>query len=381
MNLKIYEKTRYQNIYRNKKNKNYIIQITEPKTTISSIGGNKIYKLEEALKIRDNPKITQQKKAELAFRGGFDELWDKYINYCQFELKLSYMTQKKKNLMFNKHLRGKMPPVSKISKEFLAKYINSLDISNKQKNELIDKILKPFFKYCLDNEYIIKNPISTIKKYKCIKEEMKYWLPENVKTFFDYTNKILDIKKDETVYRIKMLVLLTFTLGDRVGETRALTFGSIKGNTVMIKNSINYHPSGNDFVTFTKTRSSVRDIEVSDKVIEEINKYRNYLTNDLEYNITDDTLIFFNHKNNKPYTDTALRKQFYKVCECANVPKIRLYDLRHTYTVIALAYDDIDMWAVSHRLGHTDIKTTLRNYNHIVDKTRKEMAQSTDKYL
>lgn len=381
MDLKIYEKTRYQNIYRNKKNKNYIVQITEPKTTVSSLDGNKIYKLEEALKIRDNPKITMQKKAELAFKGGFDELWDKYNNYCQFELKLSYMTQKKKRLMFNKHLRGKMPPVNKISKEFLAKHINSLNLSNKQKNELIDKIIKPFFKWCLENEYIIKNPVSTIKKYKYIKEEMKYWLPENVKAFFDYVNKRLEIKKDETVYRIKMLVLLTFTLGDRVGETRALTFGSIKDHTVMIKNSINYHPTEEDFVTFTKTRSSVRDIEVSDKVIEEINNYKYYLVNELGYNVTDETLIFFNHKNNKPFTDTTLRKQFYKVCENANVPRIRLYDLRHTYTVIALAYDNIDMWAVSHRLGHTDIKTTLKNYNHIVDKTRKEMAQSTDKYL
>ncbi len=381
MDLKIYEKTRYQNIYRNKKKKNYIIQLTEPKTTISSLNGNKILKLEEALKIRDNPKITMQKKAELAFRGGFDELWDKYTNYCQFELKLSYMTQKKKRLMFNKHLRGEMPPVSKISKEFLAKYINSLNISNQQKNELIDKVLKPFFKWCLENEYIIKNPVATIKKYKYTKEEMKYWLPENVKTFFEYVNKRLEIKKDETVYRIKMLVLLTFTLGDRVGETRALTFGSIKDNTVMIKNSINYHPTEEDFVTFTKTKSSVRDIEVSDKVIEEINNYKDYLVNELGYTVTDDTLIFFNHKNNKPFTDTALRKQFYKVCEKANVPRIRLYDLRHTYTVIALAYDNIDMWAVSHRLGHTDIKTTLKNYNHIVDKTRKEMAKSTDKYL
>ncbi len=381
MNTRIYEKTRYQNIYRHKKNKNYVIRFSNPETSISKINNQKIYKLDEALKIRDNPKITMQKKAELAFRGGFDELWYKYIDYCQFNLKLSFMTQKKKINMFKKHLEGKMPNASKISKDYIAKFIDNLEISDKQKNELMDKVLKPFFKWCLENEYILKNPMVSIKHYKSTKEEMKYWLPDDVKKFFEYVNDQLSIGKDEMIYRIKMLVLLTFTLGDRIGETRALSFGSITNNTISIKNSINYHPTENDFLTFTKTKQSVRDIEVSDKVIDEINEYRFYLENYLGYDICDETLIFFNHKTGRPFTDTSLRKEFYEVCEKANVPKIRLYDLRHTYTVIALAYDNIDMWAVSHRLGHTDIKTTLKNYNHIVDKTRKEMAKSTDKYI
>lgn len=381
MDLKYYEKTRYQNIYRHKKNKNYLIQLTNPKTSISKIKGEKILKLEEALKIRDNPKIALQKKAELIFRGGFDELWCKYIDYCQFSLKLSYNTLKKKKALYKKNLKNKLPPASKITKDYISKYIDELEITNGQKNELIDKLLKPFFKWCVENDYITKSPLDSIKKYKTQKNEMKYWLPEDVKKFFDYVNERLEIEKDEFVYKIKMLVLLTFTMGDRIGETRALTFGSIKNNSIMIKNSINYHPTNDDFVTFTKTKQSVREIEVSDKVIEEINDYKYYLINDLGYNINDDTLIFFNHKTKKPFSDVSLRNEFYEMCRKAGVPKIRLYDLRHTYTVIALAYDNIDMWAVSHRLGHTDIKTTLKNYNHIVDKTRKEMAISTDKYF
>ena len=43
MNLNIYEKTRYQNIYRHKKNKNYIVKINTPvDSTISIINGEKI---------------------------------------------------------------------------------------------------------------------------------------------------------------------------------------------------------------------------------------------------------------------------------------------------------------------------------------------------
>ena len=101
MNLRIYEKTRYQNIYRHIKNKNYLVMISKPvKSSISSIDGKKIFKLEDALKIRDNPKLKQQKAAEIIFKDGFDELWDKYNNYCTYNLKLEFNTQDKKNCFY-----------------------------------------------------------------------------------------------------------------------------------------------------------------------------------------------------------------------------------------------------------------------------------------
>ena len=62
MDLNIYEKTRYQNIYRHKKNKNYLIQIKQPKTTISRDRlGNKIFDIEVAKSIA----IMLKKKRKL----------------------------------------------------------------------------------------------------------------------------------------------------------------------------------------------------------------------------------------------------------------------------------------------------------------------------
>ena len=43
MDKKVYENTRYQNIYRHKKNKNYIVKINTPvDSTISIINGENI---------------------------------------------------------------------------------------------------------------------------------------------------------------------------------------------------------------------------------------------------------------------------------------------------------------------------------------------------
>lgn len=91
------KKTRYQNIYRHKKNKNYVIMMSKPvKTSIATIDGKKIMKIEDALKIRDNPKIKVQKGLEVTYKEDFYNLWEKYINDYKNIQRQSYNTIKKK---------------------------------------------------------------------------------------------------------------------------------------------------------------------------------------------------------------------------------------------------------------------------------------------
>ena len=146
MNLKIYEKTRYQNIYRHKKNKNYIIKINTPiDTTVTSINGSKIFKIDDAVKIRDNPKIKIQKTKEITYKDEFNDLWQKYIYYCINEDKQAYNTWHKKQIMYNAYFKNKINQrVTKINKDFLIRFINDTECSLKQKNELM-KQLKTFF--------------------------------------------------------------------------------------------------------------------------------------------------------------------------------------------------------------------------------------------
>lgn len=380
MDLRVYEKTRYQNIYRHKKNKNYLIMISKPiKSSISSIDGEKIYRLEEALKIRDNPKIKMKKKAEVIYKDDFDSLWNKYVDYCKYESKLSYNTLKSKDKVYKLYLKSNMPRITHLTKEYIAKYIDSINTTNKQKNAIL-KQLKAFFNWCLKEEIILSNPVAFIKKYKEEKEEMKYWQPSDVKRFFSYINNHLE---EEMYYTIKIFVLLTFTLSDRIGETRALTYNSInkRKQEILINHSINYDSNSSDFLSSTKTYNSVRSIDVPIKVIEEIDGYRYYLINNKGYDVKEDSLIIFNHHTQRPYSDSTLRFNFHKISKEANVPYIRLYDLRHTSATILLNYENVDMWAVSNRLGHKDIKTTIKSYNHITKKIRKEIAEVTTKYI
>jgi integrase len=66
---------------------------------------------------------------------------------------------------------------------------------------------------------------------------------------------------------------------------------------------------------------------------------------------------------------TNLRRGFNKLIEQAGVPRIRLYDLRHTTTSIMLE-SGADLKATSEVLGHSDPGITQRIYQHVRPEQR-----------
>lgn len=386
MDKKVYEKTRYQNIYRHKKNKNYVIMMSKPvKTSIASIEGKKILKIEDAIKVRDNTKIKALKGQEIAYNEDFDTLWCKYIDSCKNEQKLAYNTIVRKEKMYNRYLKEKIKKrLSKIKRDEMAKFIDNMDTTDKQKNQMI-KELKIFFNWCIREEYLFVSPMNNINKYKVQKSEMKFWTPEELTRILTTLDE--DIKSDNKydVMRasmIKIFILIGFSLGDRVGETRALTFDCFDGKLgiAKIKHSINYDRKSKDFLSDTKNYHSQREVDVTDRLINEVKQYKQFLIDNTDYKIKDNNIIFFNYKTRRPYSDTALRDKFYYYCNKANVTKIRMYDLRHTY-VATMMGEGKELYHISGRIGHINYSTTVNKYGHLSNKIRKEIAEITDKYI
>ena len=112
----------------------------------------------------------------------------------------------------------------------------------------------------------------------------------------------------------------------------------------------------------------------------ELYKFKNFLISEIGYNIDDTTLIFLNHSTNRPLSDVSLRKAFYKFCDKAKVPRIRMYDLRHTYVATMMA-EGKELYQISERIGHSSYSTTVDKYGHLSTEVRKEIAKTTDKYI
>ncbi len=378
MNKNIYKNTRYQNIKQHIKNKNYVIIVNKPvKSSISRINGEKIWKIEEAIKIRDNPKTGLQKKAEIIYKDNLDNLWIKYIDWCKYVDKQSYNTYHKKEIIYNSYIKGFFKKsLSKYTREDFAMFIDQLDTTDNMKNHIL-KHIKTCLNWCVDQEIIISNPAARIKSYKISKKEMKFWEPNDIKKFFEYINMV----DTEESNRIRLFVLISLVLGDRTGETRVLSFNSINEyhNTIIIEHSINYDTKSKNFISNTKTKTSQRTITVSSKVVQAINNYKQYLI-DLGYDVKDNSLIFLNYSTNRPFSDSYLRNKFYYYCDQAEVPKIRPYDLRHTFSTIMLS-EGIPMAAISKILGHASIRTTVDKYAHIAEKSKKEVVNITNNLL
>lgn len=383
MDKKRYKKTRYQNIFKNIKNGNYIVRISNPDTTISRDKDNKkIYDINIAKDIRDNKTNRIIKIQQINNKDVFEKIWKMYIDECK--MNLAYKTYRKKEKMYDRFISNYFSDLklSKITKDEMKKFINQVNTTDKQKNELI-KQLRAFFSWCIKNDLLFFNPAQQIEKYKVVKSEMKYWLPEHINQILNCLDyEISNNTNKAFAYLIKMFIIISFNLGARTGEVRALRFKDIDYtyNTVSIKHSFDENPNNDTHLKDTKNLHSNRKIYVSDKFINEITKYKYFLQNELKKNIDDNSIILVSPRTNKPYSDTTLRRYFYYYIKKSKVPYIRMYDLRHTFVTLMMS-EGYDIYAISKRIGHNNINTTVNVYGHLNDKIKKEMALVTDKYF
>lgn len=81
-----------------------------------------------------------------------------------------------------------------------------------------------------------------------------------------------------------------------------------------------------------------------------------------------------------PLNPSNLRKDFLKVLDRANLPKIRFHDLRHTAASLMLN-NGVPPIVVSNRLGHSKPSITLDVYGHLYQEMQTDAAKIMDDLL
>ena len=110
-----------------------------------------------------------------------------------------------------------------------------------------------------------------------------------------------------------------------------------------------------------KTKSGRRHIHVAARTVEVLTSHRESMRDaghDLKAGpvLIDSRGRLIRHPN---FRD----REFVSLMKRADVPTIRLYDLRHTSATLLLAAD-VNIKVVSQRLGYEGISITLRHYAH-----------------
>lgn len=244
--------------------------------------------------------------------------------------------------------------------------ITAVDIM-KWQNTLLNQEYSPTYLRMIQNQitaifnhaerfYDLKyNPCKKVDKMgRSNAKELNFWTKDEFDTF------IQSFVEGEEMYR--MIYLILFWLGCRVGELLALTPADIdlEMGTVSISKTY-YRRDKQDFITSPKTESSNRKITIPEFLQKELKEFL-----DRQYGLDPEDRIF-------PITDRAVQKRMKQKIEGLGLRNIRVHDLRHSHIAL-LIEKGMQPLVIAQRVGHDSVNTTMNIYGHLYPNKQREVA-------
>lgn len=216
------------------------------------------------------------------------------------------------------------------------------------------------------------NPALNVELPKRKSKEMQSLTHEQAVKFLDYS----------VLSPWKALFSLLLCTGMRPGEALGLKWGdlNLKNGRVSIQRSLTR--SGNSWsLKEPKTDRSKRSVPLPPSVIIDLKELKDER---LGSKVTDininEQLIFSNDKGEPIDYRNMYHRHFKRILKEAELPDIRLYDLRHTCATLLLSAG-VNPKVVSERLGHADITLTLNTYSHVLPDMQDKATSKLEEML
>lgn len=222
---------------------------------------------------------------------------------------------------------------------------------------------------------IFQNPCKKCQLPKMHQTEMKYFTPDQVRQFLAAT-------KDSKLFALFVLAIET---GMRPGEYLALQWKDIDFNnmSLAVRRTVKVKKGGGFYFSTPKTAKSNRSLTISAELIEALKVHRKEQL-ECKMQIRDvyrENELVFPNEIGDPLLIGNLRKRYFeKIVEKAGLPKIRLYDLRHTSATMLLSEGEHPK-IVAERLGHASTNLTLGTYSHVLPNMQKEATSKMAKLM
>lgn len=164
----------------------------------------------------------------------------------------------------------------------------------------------------------------------------------------------------------RFMIITAIYTGMRLSEIQALTWNDIDWSNQTISISKSWDATKHKFKE-TKNKSSVRKIKVNPElliILKQLFPPRG-------------TMVFLNQYGTIP-TSGAVNHTLRSLLKQLNISKrnFHFHSLRHSHVALLLA-NGVDLYAISKRLGHSNIKTTANTYAYLID----EYKEKTDKQI
>lgn len=249
-------------------------------------------------------------------------------------------------------------PIETLSKPVLSRWRAELAqddrFNTNTKNRTIS-YLKSLLRFASD-VYDVQVNTSVLSRLKQTDEEsmkeFEVWTPAEFNQFAQAV--------DNPLYALYFKFL--FWTGCRRGEAIALQKSDVKDHTATIKYSQRTQQEG---LKPTKKRTT-RTIKLDSVLWNELQPLMD----------TDGSYVFGGITGLSP---NAIDSAFRKAVKESGVKKIRIHDLRHSHATW-LINSGVNIVAVSKRLGHKDVTTTLSVYTHLLESTDNDMISKIDAF-
>jgi integrase len=185
--------------------------------------------------------------------------------------------------------------------------------------------------------------------------------------------------------RFENLLKLAFHVGFRPGELLALKWADFDASarTLRVNQSIVFRKAGDWYLKRPKTKKSKRTLPLTEATVTVLKSQR---TAQLEARLkagklwTDHDFIFADSAG-EPYPQWTLHKECKRILKAARLPEtFNPYTIRHTMATLLLA-GGTNPKAVSERMGHARITTTLGSYAHVLPGMQEDVSEEIERLL
>jgi integrase len=217
-----------------------------------------------------------------------------------------------------------------------------------------------------------RNVTNLVNPPRRVREEMKALTPEQARRF-------LEVAAETPLEAFYVLAVMT---GMRIGELLALKWRDVDldCHTAQVRATVQrLGPS----LAFSEPKSarSRRKVALPQLAVEALRRHR---ARQAEERLSlgpawDDIDLVFPNSVGRPMEHSNLRiRSFQPLLMKAELPKIRLHDLRHTAATLLLL-QGVHVKVVSEMLGHASIAITLDLYSHVLPDMQREATAAMDR--
>jgi integrase len=249
--------------------------------------------------------------------------------------------------------------------------IASTNLATSYKNNILLHY-KAIFKHAQKYFGLNTNPTQFLSPFKkSFKEKIETKKKEtNVWNYEEFGKFIKCV--DEANYR--MLFIVLFFTGLRLGEALALTHADLLDHKLSITKSVTKFSLTDAYeVKDTKNVSSIREVSLNDSLYLLLLDYQNTEKQDTDFQYS-----WFMFGGVKPLSRTNVSRYKDNAIEKSGVKRITIHQFRHSHAT-NLINDGVNVVAVSKRLGHSDVSMTLRVYTHLFQKIDEELIDNLEK--